>query len=252
MMRLIKMICVLSLTFSLATAGQVSEALPTLDQVLDRYVQALGGKAAFEKLTTRVVVQSEVRPDGEAKVEIYEKAPNRRLIRTTLADASQIEAGFDGRVGWIKNPDGEVREITGQELAVLKQGAEFHREVKLKELFPKLALKGEEKIEGRPTYLVEAPAAGGGIVKMYFDARSGLLVRKVQPAVALIRQSDEEEPQAKLIDLEFNFEDYREVGGVKLPFSITRRGPLATITIKVKEVKYNVAVEDAKFKKPTP
>lgn len=229
---------------------QATEAAPTLDQILEKYVQALGGNAAFEKLTSRVTVQSVSRPEGEAKVEIYEKAQNQRLSVTTLGGSRKTLTGFDGTTGWAKNPDGEVQEIKDLELMNLKQNSEFYREIKLKELFPQMTLKGKQMIEGRAAYLIEAPTAAGRIEKMYFDARSGLLIRRLQQTVALIRQSDAEEPQAKVIDIVYDYDDYRVVDGVKLPFLIRRRMTSFLSTIKVKEVKHNVALDDELFKKP--
>jgi len=233
-----------------AQTTSTTETAPALDQILDKYVQALGGKAAFEKLTSRVTTQSMSRPDGEARVEIFEKAPNKRLVATTLADSSKLMTGFDGAVGWGRNQNGELQEIKDLELANLRQNSEFYREIKLKDEFPQMKLKGKETLEGRVVYLIEAPTASGRMEKMYFDAQSGLLVRRMQQVVAFIRQSDDEIPEAKIIDVEYDYEDYRAVDGVKLPFLIRRRMPIFVSTIKVKEVKHNVAIDDAKFKKP--
>ena len=225
--------------------------LPTLDQVLEKYVQALGGKAAFEKLTSRVTVQATMRPEGMAKMEIYEKAPNKRLVVFTLEDRSKVQSGFDGQVAWSKYRYSPVEEIKGAELAYLREDSEFHREIKLKELFPQMMLKGKATLEGRSTYFVEAPSTGGRIEKMYFDTRSGLLVRRVQQAAFWVRPSETEPGRSELLDIVYDYSDYREVDGVKLPFHMRRRMPAGEITFtEVNEVKHNVAVDDAKFKPP--
>ena len=97
------------------TGSATSESL-TLNQILDRYVQALGGKAAFEKLTSRLTVQSVTGRGEEEKVEVYEKAPNKRLIVITYDSVGQIMSGCDGAVGWTKNL-GSVQEMQDLERA---------------------------------------------------------------------------------------------------------------------------------------
>ena len=61
-----------------AVASTVAQdTIPTVDQILDKYVRAIGGKAAVEKITSRVMRGSLVAPGGTAPLEIYEKLPNK-------------------------------------------------------------------------------------------------------------------------------------------------------------------------------
>lgn len=223
---------------------------PTLDQILDRYVQALGGNAAWEKLTSRVTTQSVTRRGQEEQVEIYDKAPNQRLIVTTLADGRKIRRGFDGATGWEASADGDVQLMKDDALVQFRENAEFHRELKLKTSPPQMMLKGKEKVEGREAYLVEVSSATGRGKRLYFDAQTGMLIRQTQQSVAYIRQSDAEAPQAKTIEIVFDYDDYRVVDGVRLPFVIRQKMPGFVTTIKVKEIKHNVPLDDARFKPP--
>lgn len=223
---------------------------PTLDQILEKYIQAVGGKVVFEKLTSRVTVQNVTRGDAAETVEVYEKAPNKRVMVVSSGGSVQTLNGFDGTVAWVKN-QGVVREMQDIQRDLFKLNSEFNREIRLKELYPQLKFKGNAFVEGRAAYLVELPVAKDRVEQMYFDAKTGLLIRRVQQAIAMIRQSDDEVPEMKIVDIQNDYDDYREVDGVKLPFLITRKSQMFTSTVKVKEIKHNVAIDDSKFKKPS-
>jgi outer membrane lipoprotein-sorting protein len=123
----------------------------------------------------------------------------------------------------------------------MRRDAEFYREIKLKELYPRMTLTGSTKVGNRDAYVIEALPADGSAQKMYFDAQTGLLVRR----------DEEVETPTGAMPLEIYFEDYREVDGVKLPFTLIRSNPSGRTTIKVTEVKDNATIDDAKFMQPT-
>ncbi len=216
--------------------------LPSVDQVLDKYVKALGGKAALEKLTSRVskgTLEMDQLP-GPAAEEIYAKAPNKQYMVTDLSSFGQARRGFNGAVGWEENPQAGMRDITGPELAAMKRDADFYVAIKLRELYPKMAVKGKESVNGHDAYVVEATPPDGAAETMYFDADSGLLVRTVR---------ETEGPNGKAT-LDITFDDYREVDGIKLPFVLHFSLGEFAFVIKLSEVKHNLPIDDAKFDKP--
>jgi len=108
---LIALILFLTLAMVLpANRSSARQSEPTLDQVLEKYVQAVGGKTAFDKLTSRVTLQDVTGGDATQTVEIYEKAPNKRLIMVSSGGSVQTLNGFDGAIAWVKN-QGVVREM---------------------------------------------------------------------------------------------------------------------------------------------
>ena len=124
-----------------------NDSLPTLDQVLTRYVQAIGGKEAMMRLSSRVT-KGKVDVAGVSfggRMETYSKAPNRTL---TVMDAEPIglfKRAFDGRTGWSQDKVG-FQNVSGAELSTLAVDADFYREIKLRELCPRIKLV-EAKIE---------------------------------------------------------------------------------------------------------
>ena len=225
-----------------AGKATASAAAPSIDQILDKFVQAIGGKAAHEKLTSSASKGSFEIPamGATGTVEAYAKAPNKTVTIVTIAGFGEVREGYNGTTAWAQDPMNGLREKSGVELARTKLDADFYRFTRLKQLFPKMELKGKEKVEDHETYVILATPAEGNPEKMYFDTQSGLLVRL---------DREVEGPQGKL-PVEVYLDDYREVSGIKMPFTVRQSTPAFSAVLKFEEVKFNVPVEDAKFNKP--
>jgi zinc protease len=221
-----------------------SATMPTVDAVLEKYVKAIGGKAALLKINSRFSKGSfEISSLAGVKgtVEVYEKAPNLQVAMLTIPGVGTEAEGFDGTLAWALEPDsGVVHDKTGLELAAAKRDAEFYEDIKLKELYPRMTLKGVEKFGAHEAYVIEAAPQVGSPERLYFDMQTGLLIRK----------DYEEEGEEGKRSVEEYYDDYRVVDGIKLPFTTHQVSPGMNFTIKLSEVKQNVPVDDAKFNKP--
>jgi len=217
------------------TEPKVGEAPPTLEQILDKYVQALGGKAALQAPTSRVMKGTIETPAIGAKgaIEIYAKAPDKLLTEVALAVAGNPRTGFNGATAW-QEEYGEVKELT----VYPKRDADFYLPLKLRELYPRIELKGKEKLGAREVYRLEAPR-GGNPKRWYFDTESGLLLR--------VEASNQE---GHLLNRE-DYENYRAVDGIQFPFTTRELDQdQIEIVIKYSEIKHNVPLDDAKFDMP--
>ncbi|MBI3652008.1 MAG: hypothetical protein HY231_13390 [Acidobacteria bacterium] len=227
-----------------ATPAAPAAALPTAEQIVDKFIQATGGKAAREKLTSRVSKgQFEVPAMGATgPIEIYAKAPNKTISIVTIESFGVFQQGYDGANGWAADPQNGLRDMQGAELAANKREADFYNDIKMKEYYPKMTVTGKDQVGDKAVYVIEAlPAGEGAPEKFYFDTQSGLLLRL---------DSERETPQGKM-KIQAYLDDYKEVDGVKLPFTIRQDSDIISFTIKISEIKHNVAIEDAKFKKPS-
>jgi zinc protease len=218
--------------------------MPTVDAVLEKYVKAIGGKAALLKINSRFSKGTfEITSMAGVKgtLEAYEKAPNKQIVTLTIPGIGTESEGFDGKLAWALEPDsGVVHDKSGLELASAKRDAEFYEEIKLKELYASMTLKGVEKVGALSTYVIEAVPQVGSPERLYFDTKTGLLIRK---------DSEEEGEEGKR-SVEEYYDDYRAVDGIKLPFSIHQVSPGMNVNIKLSEVKQNVPIDDSKFNKP--
>lgn len=220
-----------------------AEPMPTVDEILNKYVQALGGKAAIEKNKTQVAKGTlEVETQGiSAPLELYTAAPNKSLLVANIPGYGIVQEGYNGTVAWRQDPAAGISEKSGGELAAVKRNSDFYRVIRLKEAYSKMTVKGKEKVGQSEAYLIEAVPSEGSPEKMYFDTQSGLLLRTDVEA---------DTPLGKL-PFEIYFENYKEIDGVKAPFTVRRVSPATgNINIKLDEIKHNVTIDDAKFNKP--
>jgi hypothetical protein len=216
---------------------------PTVDSILDKYVEASGGKAALEKIKSRVVKGEIDLLGSTSDWQMSAKAPNKQISELNSATLGVITDGFDGTVAWSKNPSG-LRVKEGEERAKTKRDADFYRDLKLKTLFPDLAPKGTDKVDGEEVHVLESRPSASSKERFSFSVKSGLLIRQ---------ESELEGPQGK-VAATVRLDDFRAVDGVKYPFNlkfkINTGGQDFEFGIKVKELKHNVAIEDARFAKP--
>ncbi|HYV06489.1 MAG TPA: hypothetical protein VFB82_17975 [Blastocatellia bacterium] len=219
-----------------------AESMPTVDQILDKYVAALGGKAAIEKITSTASKGTfDIAAFGATgSAEVWEKAPNKTALKLDIPGFGIVQEGFNGTVAWSQDPQSGLREKSGAELAATKLDADFYKPIRLKQLYPKIVFKSKGKVGDNDAYLLEATPAEGAAETWYFDAASGLLTRM---------DLERESPQGKTAVQVFS-EDYKAVDGVKVAHTIRQVTSAFTIIIKLEEVKHNVPVDDAKFNKP--
>jgi zinc protease len=217
--------------------------LPAADEIIEKYIKALGGKEAIEKTTSRSAKGTfEIEAANlTGEIESYQKAPNKFANLFTIPGMGGGGQVFDGAKGWDSNPMTGIRELAGEELAVLKREADFHQPLNLKKHFPKMEVKGKETVGTSETYVIIATPAEGGPEKLYFDVASGLLVRQ---------DAERETAQGKMASEEY-FEDYKDVAGVKLAHKLKIVSPMFAISIKIAEFKANVEIDEAKFNKPS-
>ena len=229
----------------LAVQGQAqtpSASLPTVDQILDKNIAGLGGRAALEKISSRVATGSMEIPDVgvSGTLQVSEKAPDKSLTIVELPGVGTIREGTDASGAWEETPQTGLRDKAGTELADARRAATFNPELKMKTLYKTLVVTGKEAIGTREAYAVLATPEVGTPTRMYFDVENGLIVRQ---------QLTRETPQGP-VDVDVYLEDYRDVDGLKMPFMIRQVTPQFSVVIRLTEVKHNVPLDDAIFKRP--
>src|SRR5664280_2354263 len=208
----------------------------TVDQIVDKYVAALGGADAIRKVTSRIMKGTISVGGSEMPIELFTKAPNKRV---SISNGQSFTA-FDGAAGWMGNTGRPARDMSAAESEAAGLDAEFSLALRLKEIFPQLRRGRPETIGGVECETLNGNRPGRPPVRLYFDRNSGLLVRMVRYADTPVGRNA----------TEIDYADYREMDGVKNPFRWTLSRPNGRFTIQVKEAKNNVAIEDAKFAKP--
>jgi photosynthetic reaction center cytochrome c subunit len=223
-----------------AATSATASALPSAQEIIEKYIQALGGDAAIQKIETRVDTGSLdiASRNMHSKIETYRKAPQNFLtiVHTPRGDTSQ---GYNGTIGW-QQRGGEVEELSGDDLTRVKDSAAFVPGMNLKKNYAHLEVKDIAKIDGHDAYRIIASGGSGSGAEYYFDAQSGLL----------LRVSTEVDSPLGAIPQDAYYEDYRDVSGVKVPFLIRIvRADGATI-YKWEQIQANIPVDNSRFEKP--
>ena len=132
---------------------------PTLEQILDKYVEALGGRAALERVNSRASkgTFTSINLKTKGPIEIYAKAPNKWLMVLLAQGYGNYRRGFNGTVAWEKYPG---RDSASNLSSFSKRDAEFYLPLKFRETYPNATLKGSERLNEHETFVIEAPAAG--------------------------------------------------------------------------------------------
>jgi photosynthetic reaction center cytochrome c subunit len=221
-------------------AAAAAKPLPTADAILDKYLQAVGGREAIEKITSRVEKASLTVPGGpEVPIDIFAKAPDKRISIMHMREGDSITA-FDGHQGWLSNPGRPVRPMSEQDNNVAKLDADLHFAADVKQLFSSFQVSESEKIGDREVYLVLGKSEDKPPVRLFFDAESGLLLRMIRYTESPLGRNPSQ----------VDFAHYRAADGVKIPYRWTLARPGQRFTIQVTEVKQNVPVDDAQFATP--
>ena len=221
--------------------GTDSEKPESADPIVEKYLAALGGAEALQKISSRVEKGSAIMGGHPLPIEIFAQAPNKRLSVTHLPEGDIITA-YDGHTGWLGNPGRPPRPMGKSESEAARLDADMSLAAHIKTIFPELKVAPAEKIGDHEVTVVRGLREGQPPVKLYFDPQSGLLVR-------MLRYNDS---PLGLNPTQIDYADYRDAGGVKIPFRWTIARPSGGFTIQVEQVEQNVPIDPNKFTPPAP
>jgi hypothetical protein len=219
----------------------VKVAIPaglTAQQVVDDYVNAIGGLAAIQKLKdleSNATVA--LGPGMNMAINTQQKGNNKVAVDVTMNGQSMSKQIFDGTKGLASGPAGAA-ELTGKDLEDIKEQAQFCKEAAYQSKGYNLTLKGVENIEGKNAYSVLVKRPDGKESTEYYDMTTSLKVREV----SVTGDGDE------AATISTDFADYKPVGGVQMPHTITINGAMP-IPLKavVTDIKVNQGIDDKVF-----
>ena len=235
-----------------ALACPTMASAQTADEVIEKSIAALGGRAAHAKIKTRRVTGSIVlgTPAGDIKgsIEVTNALPNktRSVIK---ADLSALGAGeltvdqrFDGSSGYVLDSLQGNREMTGSQLDAAKNTSFPHPFLNYKDLGIAAKISGKEKVGDREAFVVLFDPTSGPEIRNYIDAETYMPLRSVTKV---------DVPQlGQEIEQTIDFLDYKDVDGIKIPFRLRASSSVQSLTITADKVEHNVALDDTLFSKP--
>jgi len=217
--------------------------------IFDKYIAALGGAQRLAAITSYVATGKSVGYEGlggTGEFNIYAKSPNQKTTEISFKDHPDRGKSiwvFDGRTGWITTPRGLLGEyeVTGTGLDGVRFDAQMAFPGQIKTLFTNWRVGQMETLGDKDFNVIQGGTARGLLVTLYFDTKTNLLGRMIVYTSSPIGRA----PQ------QVDFEDYRDVGGVKFPFKDTFLWLDGRWTAEISSIKTNVAIDAAKFGKPS-
>jgi hypothetical protein len=230
--------------------GRITSA-QTADDVIEKYLTAIGGREALGKLTSRSAVGTITlsTPAGNitGPIEILNQRPNksRTLINVDLsalgAGPMTLDQRFDGTSAYALDTLQGNRDITGNQLENMKNGMFPTPFLNYKEQGATVELGGKEKVGERDAYLLIFRPKSGSVARQYIDAESYLPVKLVVKV---------DVPQIGELEQVTELSDFRAVDGVKIPFSVKATSSVQSFTIALTKVEHNTKIDETLFSKP--
>jgi photosynthetic reaction center cytochrome c subunit len=222
---------------------------PSADQILDKYVQAVGGSQQLAKLKSFSAKGTYEGFDTELQkvpVEIYGQAPDKLVTIVHFAYGDSTST-YDGQQAWVATPKElapvPVMPLLGGDLEGARVDAQISFPVQIKQDFIKWqAGFPTTTVDNHPTQVVEGTTSTGDRVKLYFDKQSGLLLRQTHYTNTPVGRTP----------THVEYSDYRAVNGVQIPFHWEVTWVDGQSTVQLTEFKPNVRIEESKFAKPAP
>lgn len=219
-----------------------AEKLPKAADILDKYVEATGGKAAYAKIKNRVMKGTVEMPSQGLKgsLVIYAARPNLMYSAFEIPGMVKEEGGTDGKVAWQRNSMAGARLLGGEELEQMRREAMFDKDVDWRKVFKKAETLGVEEVNGSPAYKVELAIDDENKMIAYYDQKSHLQVK-----VAMTVKT----PMGDTL-VESLLSDYRDVGGILMPHKNTSTVMMMQRVLTFDSIEVNVELPKDRFELP--
>ena len=245
-----------ALAMALASAGRAEQStpgdtrastaaarsLPAAKDVLARYTRAIGGESILRKYRSRRMTgRFELRTQGiGGPLEIVAAAPDRILIRITLAGLGEMQRGYDGNVGWSTDPAVGPRVLTGRELDETRYAADFYADLYIPTDYSSMSVVRREPFEGHDCFTVKLVRVSGFESLEYFDVATGLRVGGRMTSTSMM---------GSVPDVVTVFGEYRDFGGILVPVTATQRALGVESLLSVDRIAYD-SVRDEELRPP--
>lgn len=209
---------------------QKVDAGVTVASVADKYIAAIGGKATIDKISSYTLNASMTMMGQNIDFKNIKAKGGKELILLTGNGTTFQKQVFDGKTGFSEQM-GQKAEMTKEEIA---------DRLKNTELFPEVGfaksgdykLAGIEKINGEDSYAIKS-----NDTTYYYSVKTGLKTGETKTMSA----------QGQTFTIPTTFSDYKDVSGVKMPYTMTVNQMGMDMTMKVKSYEVNQA-KDTDFK----
>jgi hypothetical protein len=228
----------LALASAAGTARAQQTQLPPARQIVDRYVQAIGGRAAITRFNSRHMVAEMSMSGMSMQMETFNARPNK-MFATMSMNGMAMSSGYDGHTAWATTPMTGPRLLDGAELKQALDNASFDRSLDPSASTTSMETVGERTVEGRPCWNVKMVSVNGTEATNCFDKETGLLI-----GTTAMQSSQMGDMQADIV-----ISDYKDFDGVKMPTRVVANVMGQQMVTVIKSVSHE-PIPDSKFELP--
>lgn len=242
-MRFLMMVSVCWVMAGAPGRGIAEDNLPSAEQLLDKYVEVTGGKAAYQKLTSQVRIgKMEIPTMGQTiNLAIYNVPPKKMAQVAESEMMGKTQMGCDGEHVWIESPMmGGAQLMDGERAEQILAAAEFNPEINWRDRYEKVETVGSETIDGKPCYKVVRTPKQGEIETLYINKDTNLIE---------MTQTKAQSPMGE-VDIEILYSEYKKSGDITSAHKTVQKMAGMEQVITFDEVKYNVEVDPKLFTPP--
>jgi outer membrane lipoprotein-sorting protein len=215
-----------------------------IENIIKEYFKTIGQDKIIQ-IETAIASGTTIQYGDETSFKQIQKKPDKAYLEVLLSDGQILKQGYDGKTGWMQASwmgASEPVELTGPDLKTIKEMGNIEGDLwNWKEKGHKLKMTGVENLDSNRVYHLILNKSDGDTDELYIDVNSYMLYRMLRKTT--INGSE--------VEVEVRFDDYKNIEGVLLPFTVEQyfNGQLG-MTVKIKEVKFNVEIDDKLFVKP--
>src|SRR5579872_4019873 len=170
----------------LCTSGVrlAADDLPKAETILDKYIEATGGKAAYEKNHNEITTgKMEFTGKGiSGNVLSYRAEPDKSYTEIEIQGIGKIKEGSDGKTAWSLSAIQGPHLKEGDEKAQAMMAGKFNSELNWRDVYKKVETTGVEQVEGKDCYKVVLTPSQGSPITRYYDKQSSLLIKMTMVA----------------------------------------------------------------------
>lgn len=216
--------------------------LPSAEEVIQRYLEAMGGEEALRNVRSRAFsgTISVVTYGAWGGYQEFAKAPNRYQRIFRFPGYGVFERGYDGQRAWEESPEHGLESLSGARLSELRRQAVFHLPLEIKSIYRELHVKGRDDIDGQAALVLRGVTTNGEEDTLWFDSNRGLL---------LGIESTETFANGVTQSTRYLFEDYKTVDGIPVAHGVRYESPRMIWVLK-RQVAHNPDLDDSRFQPP--
>lgn len=218
------------------------EPLPPAEKIIDRYIEATGGKAAHEKVKSAIVTMTMSMPAQGMKMGItsYVVSPNKHFVSVEVPGMGTMEEGSDGVVAWSKNPMMGPRLKEGEEKELAFRSNAMDKDLRWRQYYTKAETTGTDTVDGKAVYKVVMTPKVGNPETRYYEKDSGLMVK-----LATVQKT----PMGD-IPSETSFSDYKKFDDILGPTKMAVKAGPQEMQMSIDKIQFNADIPADKFKVP--